>query len=380
MNTRSDQLESFLRKDPSNVFLACDLVDELLTSGSAARAREVLQGLPAEARGQEGVRFREARCVMINGDPGEAARLLRAMRQDGMGAPALDHDLAYAEFCLGHLDAAALALAPALAEPTPLPQVLRLHARLQYWRGDLEGALRTTEAVLAMAPDDGDALGLRAIVLLDLDRVEEAAQAARASLSIDPLQADAAVVSGTLALWEQRVEDAIVAFEAITRRHPKAGRALAGQGQAHMLRGDIATARNVLEQAVAWMPDHIGTWHALAWCQLLLGDLPAARGSYDKAFALDRSFGETHGGFAVIHALRGETAEAEAAIVRARRLDPGGRSAAYAQGLLLLDAGRPDEARELIEPILKSTAQAPDTDALAFLRGLRQQMVGRPGA
>lgn len=336
----------------------------------------MLKGLAAEVRGEPGVRFREARCAMVGGDPAESACLLRAMLQDGIAAPTLAHDLAYAEFCLGHLDAAAQALAPALAEPTPLPQILRLHARLQYWRGDLEGALRTTGTVIAMASDDAEARGLQSIILLDLDRTAEAAESARASLAIDPLQSDAGVVAGTVALWELRAEDAIVAFEAATRRHPRAGRALAGQGQAHMLRGDIAAARAVLEQAAAHMPGHIGTWHALAWCQLLQGDLSAAHGSYDKAFALDRSFGETHGGFAVIHALRGETDEAEAAIVRARRLDPTGRSAAYAQGLLLLDTGRENEARALIEPILVSTAHAPDTDALAFLRSLRRQMVG----
>jgi Flp pilus assembly protein TadD len=114
----------------------------------------------------------------------------------------------------------------------------------------------------------------------------------------------------------------------------------------------------------------------LAWCQLLLGNLAAAQTSYEQAFALDRGFGETHGGFAVLHALRGNVAEAEAAITRARRLDPNGRSAVYAQALLLLADGRDDEAAALVAPVLDQTPIPQGADPLEFLRRLRAQMSG----
>src|SRR5207342_527942 len=98
-------------------------------------------------------------------------------------------------------------------------------------------------------------------------------------------------------------------------------------------------ARDQLLHAVVTMPDHIGTWHALAWAQLLLGDIDAAAGSYQQAYDLDRNFADSHGGLALIHALRGETDAAEQAVKRALRLSPQCATALYAKSLLLSDAG-----------------------------------------
>jgi Tfp pilus assembly protein PilF len=95
----------------------------------------------------------------------------------------------------------------------------------------------------------------------------------------------------------------------------------------------------------------------MAWCQLLQGNLDGAQVSFDRAFALDRTFGETHGGRALIHALRGEKEAAQEAIKRALRLDPKGRSARYAQSVLLLDEGREVEARQIIDALTASSSQ-----------------------
>ena len=138
-----------------------------------------------------------------------------------------------------------------------------------------------------------------------------------------------------------------------------------------MLRGDVPGARALLERASVQMPDHIGTWHALAWCQLMEGDLAGAKRSFDKAFALDRTFGETHGGFALVHALRAERKEAEESIKRAMRLDPQGRTARYAQSVLLMDAGRVEEARQLIDGMLGRTPGAEGVPA-DFIYRLRE--------
>ena len=120
------------------------------------------------------------------------------------------------------------------------------------------------------------------------------------------------------------------------------------------------------------MAEHIGTWHALAWCQLLEGDLAGAKHSFDKAYAIDRTFGETHGGFALVHALRGEHKEAEESIKRATRLDPTGQSALYARSVLLLDEGRPNEARKIVEGILIQPAGHAMNVSMDFIFKLRE--------
>ncbi|MEI7037480.1 tetratricopeptide repeat protein [Fulvimonas yonginensis] len=369
-----EQLESFLRKDPSNAVLACDLMGQWLAAGRAEHAIEMLDLLSPGARRDHGVRFYEARARLQSDDAPAAADILRELLADGADAPAIHHDLAYAEFAQGHLEAASEALQPALHGHPPLLDAQRLQARLLHWQGRLDEALRTIDEALAGHPGDDEATGIRALLLLDLNRFDEAGRAALAALSRDPTQLEAGITAGTLALWHQRVNEAVAVFGRTANRHPQAGRALAGLGQAHMLGGNIPEARRVLEHATARMPNHIGTWHALAWCQLLLGDLASAQVSYELAFALDRGFGETHGGFAVLHALRGNVTEAEAAIVRARRLDPNGRSAVYAQALLVLADGRDDEAAALVAPVLAQTPASQATDPLEFLRRLRAQM------
>jgi Tfp pilus assembly protein PilF len=214
--------------------------------------------------------------------------------------------------------------------------------------------------------------GLRALLLLDLGETARASTEATKALAVDPEQYEAALVAGTVALCARDIDSSATMFQQVLASHPNSGRALLGLGQNLMLRGDIPAARAVLDRASIEMAEHIGTWHALAWCQLLEGDLAGAKHSFDQAFAIDRTFGETHGGFALVYALRGERKEAEESIKRATRLDPDGQSARYAQSVLLLDEGRPDEARKIVEGILVKPAGHAMHVSMDFIFKLRE--------
>lgn len=369
-----DRLEAFLRQDPENPALACDLADALLVIGRSDRALAVLVGLPPEIRRRPNVRFREGRCALMEGRLSDAAALLESLENTDVDAPVLRHDLAFVQLALGRTDAAMAALEPALSDPGAPAAVHILHARILHWQGNYIAGLQAIDKVLSMVPNNAEARGVRALLWLDKGDVEAARAAAQQALALDASQTEAAIVSGTLALWEQRPAEAEAAFMKALSRDPHSGRALLGRGQVQLLRGELDAAQATLARAVELMPGHIGSWHALAWCQLLLGDLAGARSSYERALALDRSFGETHGGLAILHALRGETAQAEDEIKRAQRLDPRGRSAVYARSLLLLAQGREDEVRRLVAPLLAATPGASTTDPIAFLERLRAQM------
>lgn len=373
-----DRLRRYLQDDPGNVDLACDLADGLIASGHAVEGLQVLSRLSTQVQGLPGVRFRQARCALVSGDPTSASSTLRALLAEGVDNPAVRHDLAYVELMQGHADEAATTLAPSLQGDTlPDAALCRLQARVMHWQHDPESALQWADRALEQQPGDGETQALRALILLDMNRNEEAACAAAAAKVDTRVWPDAELVIGTLALWDQRLEEAREAFSRAIQASPGQGRALSGMGQVLMLAGDIGSATTALEQAVHTMPGHIGTWHALAWCRLLAGDVDAAHAAYDQAFALDRSFGETHGGFAVIHALRGEREAAEAALTRARRLDPSGRNAVYAQALQWLDEGRNIEAGQLVSNVLQHTPGAPEVDGLAFLQTLRSRTAPR---
>ena len=82
------------------------------------------------------------------------------------------------------------------------------------------------------------------------------------------------------------------------------------------------------------MPGHIGTWHGQGWAQLLDHDLEAAQKSFGTALEMDRNFSESHGGLAVVLALRKQDVLARQHAEKALRLDKNNLSGRYAQALL----------------------------------------------
>ena len=137
-------------------------------------------------------------------------------------------------------------------------------------------------------------------------------------------------------------------------KKPDEGRSWSGLGMASLLQRDLAGAAVQLEQAVKFMPKHIGTWHALGWCRLFAGDQNGAAQAFETALGLDRNFGESHGGMAVVAAIRGERAAAEGSIDRAMRLDPQGLSARYAQMVLSGQTSDPERFRAIAHRLMSS--------------------------
>ncbi len=349
--SRSTQLQRFAEQDPHNPLLWRDLLDALLDEGRIDEAQASLARMPPALRDSAAIRFRAARCALLGGNTGASIDLLQALLAEQPEVGGIRHDLAYAQAMAGQDEAALHTLSGFVGEGDDAAAIAILKARLLYRGRHYAKALE-----LLSPPRPGARLaemhGLRALLQLDMGDSAAAAHEAAQALALDPEQHEALLAAATVALWERRLDVSTTSFERVLAAHPHSGRAWLGLGENVMLRGDVPAARALLERAGTEMPEHIGTWHALAWCQLMQGDLAGAQRSFERAFAIDRSFGETHGGFALVHALRSERDEAEEAIKRARRLDPKGQAARYAQSVLLLDEGREEEARRIIDDIL----------------------------
>jgi tetratricopeptide (TPR) repeat protein len=357
---RAAQLSTFADNDPGNPILLCDLLDELLSSGHVEEARARLNKAPAALRELPGVRFRDARCALLKGDAKTAIHLLLSLRASMTEVPVgIVHDLAYAQFVDGQLQEAMSTLAKSSFQGEDAAVLALLKARILHHQQQCNAAL---EALAAH--DSGshaaEVRGMRSLLWLDLNNLEQAVAEAERALALNAEQHHASLVLGAAALRFQRADDATVVFKRVLAKHADSGRAWLGLGHASMLRGNVKVSRGEIERASEHMPEHIGTWHTLAWCQLMDDDLAAAEHSFERAFALDRTFGETHGGLAVIHAMRGKRKEAEDSIKRAMRLDPQGRSGRYAQSLLLFAEGRVEEARNIVRELAK---RAPNMSA-----------------
>lgn len=352
-NDLATRLRGYLGNDPSNSDIACELVDIYLAEGRVSAARSVLEGLPPEAQSAVGVQARLGRLAMLRGDYAAAESVFETLAGTGHASEGVLHDLAFAQLCRREIDRADATVISAIGLHGMTPALGVLKARIAMMGGDTDVAVSALDAVLQANPDHAEAMGVKALALLDGDRMEDAAATASGCLKRYPRQHEALLVAGTLLLWSQRAEEAGQLFETALDVQPNSGRVLSGYGQALMLRNRLPDARRILDRAVQAMPDHIGTWHALAWTQLLEGDQAAAEGSYRSAYDLDRNFGDTHGGLALIAALRGQYDDAEQDIKRALRLDPNAVTAKYAQALVL--EARGDEAgsdalmRELVQ-------------------------------
>jgi tetratricopeptide (TPR) repeat protein len=225
-----------------------------------------------------------------------------------------------------------------------------------HYLGRLDEAMACARGSLALRPEQAPMRGALATLLLDAERMTEAEQVVAEASSTGLVTPELTCVSGYLALGREDSSAAEARFAETLKARPQDGRALLGAGLAAAAVQDLPRALGHLQAAAQAMPGHLGTLNALAWMQLLAGQLDAAASTFEQALEVDRNFAETHGGLAVVAALRGETAAAEERVRTAHRLDRNSFSAAYAA--MLLRNGSQPNARTT-EAMLQFLAQQP---------------------
>jgi tetratricopeptide (TPR) repeat protein len=157
-------------------------------------------------------------------------------------------------------------------------------------------------------------------------------------------------------------------FARILAREPDNARAWLGVGLVRMYRQQHSEAVAALQRAAELLPSSSGVFVALGWATIVARDLAGAEKVFRHALEVDRNFGEAHGGLATVLALQGRIDDARNAITRARRLNPQGFGAAFAQTLVLKQQGQEREAIDLLSNMLM---QAPRQDAQPLIEQIR---------
>jgi tetratricopeptide (TPR) repeat protein len=376
---RTEQLARFLASDPNNLPLACDYLDSAIAAGRVDVASDALQGLLDRHGPIEALLARQSRLFLISGHLPEAIAVLEGLRDEHPEDLVYLHDLAFCWLAWGELERAEHALQSSKVALAEQPMLAALWARIPYLQRDMATASARLDAALACAPTDASLRGLQALVLLDAGNEQVAFALASSVLQAAPDQADALLVTATQALWQRDPSRALHWAGTLVDRQPANGRALSVLGQALLLNGRMADALGVLERSVSFMPDHIGTWHVLAWARLLSDDISGAKAAYESAYAIDRNFADTHGGLGLIHAIRGETEEAQASIRRALRLDPRSATALYAQ-VLLANGDASASAAEKLAADFSALPELNGIDAAQVLQSLERLLKSGQGA
>lgn len=354
LRSQLDRYYGFLAQDQSNPRLRGQLADLHARLGELDEARKVLEEGICQWPDEAELKSRLASVAIAQNRPEEAIALLQGLQRNGADHPAIRYNLAYALLLLGRFGDTRDLLVTILDSPD-VPKTPVLLARALHHLGKIEEAIQHLRPYLASHADDAEAVGLYALLNYDGGHSAVAKEAAEKTVKLDPEDHNALITLGSLALAAQDGERANAYFRRATQRYPKSGRAWSGRGLASMMAANLKRAVNDLEQAVQHMPNHVGSWHALAWCQIQLGDLTAARESFNKTMAIDDDFAETHGGLAVIAVLQNRLYEAQNLIGHALSIDPDSFAGLFAQTLLTAKFDR-ERAVEMLRDMLLSPA------------------------
>lgn len=260
---------------------------------------------------------------------------------------------AYAKFYDGAYQAAC-ELLNLLTQKENCPiSALLLHVRALDHLELNEDAEPLAQRAADLEPENSEAIGLLALQKYENGDNAAALKAAIEALTLNPSQLEALIACASSHYESGNNDAARKTWMHAIELYPECGRAWSGLGQIDFSELRFDEALDSLRRAVRYMPDHIGTWHVMAWIYILRDNISLAREALRSSHALDRNFGETYGAIAVCDAKEGKFDEARKNIRLALRLNPDSKSAGYAQVLILQSEGEALKADALISEILE---------------------------
>jgi tetratricopeptide (TPR) repeat protein len=365
--SRLDQFDTYLQEDPDNIALLADAFDAALQCAQWSRAFVYLRHGQALVPADVGWRLREGDFWLAQSNFQQAKAVLTSLASEsnlpsGVSDVVL-HNLAYIDFKSGDFAACVermasrLDVTPSDANSVPGfdPALPVLWLRALHRVGELKRAIDWTKRAAATGGLPPQAAGVASLIALDAGELTLARQ--WAELAIEQANAndrpiEALVTQSSLALAARDPVRAQTLAATALRFNPHDGRAWSAHAFADLLAGQLQQARVNFAKALTAMPGHIGTWHGQGWTHLLLRDLESAQASFTQALSLDRNFAESHGGLAVVLAVRGLTQPAHEHAELAMRLDKSNLSGRYAQAILSGEVQDADEFQRLIERLL----------------------------
>ena len=379
--TRASSLERYLKQDPDNTSLRSELADALIDVGQWDKARAVVEEGLQRSPNEPQFLYRSAVLDHRTGQLDAARSTLTALLTSGIDAPELRLELARVQTAQSDHQACADTLAPLAHQALPsdiAAEITFLRVRALHHLGDLSPAIQAAEQLLQLQPDSPALQSALATLYLDAGRSEDTARLYRQAAQQRSLDAEMLAAGGFVELGDGEVELALTRFQQSLSQAPKLGRSLLGAGLAHAAAGRLDEAKKALTEATRSMPTHLGSWHALAWMHLLDKELDAAEAAFNQALAVDRNFGDTYGGPALVAAMRGDRARAEELVRTGGRLDRASMNVGLAAALL--QQGGSMHSAEFLQrglELLQANAMAGNPSMQAAFASLLKSRLGK---
>jgi len=359
-NTSAEQnrlarLLNFLEQDPANLSLLTDALALAIDLGDIVHGQRLLDHIKAQAIEEPKICALAAHVSLQAGQYAAAGTFGDKAIDGGLTHPAVIFNTAQGHFYSGDYLSAHTLLSLLSNDSQSAPSLLLMHARALHQLEETELAEALVVRAVQQQPDNTDMRGLLALLQYENDSYSPALLTAHETLTEDPDQLDALIACASVHFHQNNITASRSAWLHTVTAHPECGRAWSGLARLEFNELEFDEAEEHLKTAVRYMPDHIGTWHLLSWVYILRGDSIRARQALDQSYELDRTFGETHGGLAIVDIMEGMMGRAQKGIRRALKLNPNGLSAQYAQALVLQQEGQPEKAAQLIDKVLDQT-------------------------
>lgn len=372
------RLISFLEHDPYNLNLLLDTLSLAIASRDLEQAQRLVNHFEKHPIEDATCWAQMAYIQLLLRDFASASAYGDKAIQAGINDAAVLLNTAYGHFYIGNYDTSAAILAKLTSQSDVDVSTLLLHARSLHHQAKPEEAEQLLVRALQIESEHIEAKGLLSLLLYERDDNEAALRLAHDVLAHNPNQLDALLACGAVHFDQGNIEASRKTWRHTVNAYPTCGRAWSGLAQVEFHEMEFVDAETHLKTAVTFMPDHIGTWHLLAWIYILREESGLAREALDKSYALDRTFGETHGGLAVVDVLDGKFDDARHGIRRALKLNSECMSAHYAEMLMLQKAGKIDEANTLVQQVLERQAPNSNLSGRLLIERWLQAHQGKP--
>lgn len=345
VQTYSEAIDTFSPTASELPRLHLHLVQCLFSLGRTAQAEKVL-GEALDKWPQDAHLLQEGatRCRVLGDFPG-ALKLASRWVQLCPGEASAWHLLGVMQQCTGGLKAADQSFLECQKLDNSLTDALVRRACIQRGWRQFEGAHWLLDLALRQKPEDREAQGLMAQVLLDLGRDDEARRMLVTSVKAQPRNADMRRLLAVVQARRGRHHIALRSLQHVFALDPDNVEAMRLQAWLALEQGHLGLAEQTSRHLLARLPSDSAAQVQGAFILVRTGHLPEAQGLAERAIAYAPGFGEGWRALSHVRLGQGNFDSARSAILQALHLAPDNPDNLRQLSTLLAATGRLGEAR-----------------------------------
>lgn len=349
-----NNFNAYLADDPKNLNLLAEIIDLNMYLKNYREAKEKIKDGLAIEKDNPYFKLRLSTALIAEANFEDSVAITAELINNGFADPAIKFNHGYALALNGQYDEAKEFLLSLYRDQHQFQFLTATLIRTLHHLGEIDEAIEIAKSHLENHPEDDSVIGMLSLLYFDNDDFSNAQAAADNALKLAPNNVDALISAAGSYIGDEKIDEASEVLNRALMLEPNNGRILAKIGLIDMLNQDLNAAEINMQKALKAMPEHIGSWHVLGWIQILQQKIINAEVTFNHALSLDRSFGESHGGLAVIEAIKGNWTKSDEYTKVAKKLDGAVMSTYYVAILKLQAEGKGEDAAKLINTVMST--------------------------